>query len=301
MSSSIGDVSQIPKQETQTQPGLQHEMAPHPVSYDMVGGNGHFEPYKAAGKLQGRKALITGGDSGIGRSVAFLFAKEGVDGITIFYHPREEKDAADTKKDVEGNSKCKVLTYALDVGEVEQVKKGIQEHVKAFGHIDILVNNAAEQHVCKSIEEIPDEQFERTFKTNIFGYFFVAKYALPHMKSGGSIINTTSVTAYRGSAGLLDYSSTKGAIVTFTRSLSQQLAPKGIRINGVAPGPIWTPLVAASFSPDKLENFGKGQVPMDRAGQPSEVATAYVFLAGPDSSYYTGQIFHPNGGTIVNT
>ncbi|KAI9493249.1 short-chain dehydrogenase/reductase SDR [Zychaea mexicana] len=301
MAQNVSQVSDPPKQGPQSQPGLQTEMTPHPINYDMVGGEGHLEPYKAGGKLQGKKALITGGDSGIGRSVAFLYAKEGADGITIFYHPREEKDAADTKKDVEGsNAKCKVLTVSLDVGEVELVKKGIQQHVDKFGQIDILVNNAAEQHVVPSIEDLPEEQIERTFKTNIFGQFYVTKYALPHMKPGSAIINTTSVTAYRGSATLLDYSSTKGAILAFTRSLSQQLVSKQIRVNGVAPGPIWTPLIPASFPPEKIETFGK-QVPMERAGQPSEVATAYVFLASPDSSYYTGQVFHPNGGSVLNT
>ncbi|KAI9014591.1 short-chain dehydrogenase/reductase SDR [Phycomyces nitens] len=298
MASHVKDVSDIPSQDRQKQPGLQSEMDPQPIAYDLVGGDGHFEKYKAAGKLSGKKALITGGDSGIGRSVAFLFAKEGVDGLTIFYHPREEKDAADTKRDIEKESKCKVITFALDIGNVNEIKKGIDTHVKEFGHIDILVNNAAEQHVVENIVDIPEDQVERTFKTNIFGQIFTTKYAVPHIKEGGSIINTTSVTAYRGSAKLIDYSSTKGSIVAFTRSLSQQLAPK-IRVNGVAPGPIWTPLIPASFSPEQMSEFGK-KVPMKRAGQPSEVATCYVFLAGPDSSYMTGQVLHPNGGEIIN-
>ncbi|KAI8379758.1 short-chain dehydrogenase family protein [Radiomyces spectabilis] len=298
MAQNVNQVSSDFPGQTQNQPGLQHEMNPHPINYDMVGDEGKLEPYKAAGKLKGKKAIVTGGDSGIGRSVAFLFAKEGVDGLTIFYHPREEKDALDTKKDIEGNNKCQVETVGLDIGDVEQVKKAVQKHVDRFGTIDILVNNAGEQHIAEHFKDIPVEQMQRTFQTNILGMMYTTKFSLPHMKKGSAIVNTTSVTAYRGSAKLVDYSSTKGAIVAFTRSLSQQLAGQ-IRVNAVAPGPIWTPLIPASFTKEQVEQFGKSTA-MGRAGQPVECATAYVFLAGPDASYFTGQVLHPNGGDIIN-
>jgi NAD(P)-dependent dehydrogenase (short-subunit alcohol dehydrogenase family) len=188
---------------------------------------------------------------------------------------------------------------AGDVGDEKFCQQAVQQTVDQFGRLDILVNNAAEQHPKESIEEISAEQLERTFRTNIFSMFYLTKAALPHLKEGSAIINTTSVTAYKGSEQLLDYSSTKGAIVAFTRSLSQSLIKKGIRVNGVAPGPIWTPLIPSTFPEDKVKEFGK-QVPMGRAGQPEEVAPSFVFLASDDSSYMAGQILHPNGGVVVN-
>ena len=277
-----------PPQHQNQQPGLESEMTPTP---EVVASN-----YKGSDKLLHKVALITGGDSGIGRSVAVHFAKEGAD-IAIVYL-NEHEDAQKTKQMVEAEGR-RCLTIAGDVGNEEFCRKSVEQTVKELGHLDILINNAAEQHPKQSIEEITADQLERTFRTNIFGMFFMTKAAMPHLKEGSVIINTTSVTAYQGSPELLDYSSTKGAIVAFTRSLSQSLVEKGIRVNGVAPGPIWTPLIPATFPEDKVESFGK-QVPMQRAGQPDEVAPCYVFLASADSSYMAGQILHPNGGKVVN-
>lgn len=252
--------------------------------------------YQAAGKLNGKVALITGGDSGIGRSVAILYAKEGAD-VAIAYL-NETADAEETKRLVEQEGR-KCIAIAGDIGDENFCKELVHQTVSQLGKLDILVNNAAEQHPQESITDITAEQLERTFRTNIFGMFFLTKAALSHLKEGSCIINTTSVTAYQGSPQLLDYSSTKGAIVAFTRSLSQSLVEKQIRVNGVAPGPIWTPLIPATFPEDKVASFGK-QVPMQRAGQPEEVAPCYVFLASSDSSYMSGQILHPNGGNVVN-
>lgn len=252
--------------------------------------------YKPAGKLTGKSAIITGGDSGIGRSVAVLFAKEGAE-IAIVYL-NEHEDARETQRHIEQEGR-KCLLIAGDIGDEDFCKSAVEKTIQEFGKLDILVNNAAEQHPQKSIEDITKEQLERTFRTNIFGYFFMTKASMKHLKEGSTIINTTSVTAYKGSSELLDYSSTKGAIVAFTRSLSMNLAEKKIRVNGVAPGPIWTPLIPSTFPEDKVESFGQ-DVPMQRPGQPEEVATCYVFLASADSSYISGQILHPNGGTIVN-
>jgi len=265
-----------------------------------IDGGEHLKEYRGSDKLKDKVALITGGDSGIGRSVATLFSLEGAAGIAITYLPREEKDAQETKERIEKQSDTKVLLINKDVGYEEHAIDIVKQVVDKWGRIDILVNNASEQHLVDRIEDLTAEQVERTFGTNIFGMIYLAKHTIPHMKQGSSIINTTSVTAYKGHPVLLDYSSTKGAIVSFTRSLSQQLAERGIRANAVAPGPIWTPLIVASFPPEKLENFGK-EVPMKRAGQPSEVATSYVFLASSDSSYMTGQVLHPNGGSVINS
>lgn len=279
--------SQPPQQQDQ-QPGIESQMNPLPRRSDYK--------YKGSDKLLDKVALITGGDSGIGRAVAIFFAKEGAD-IAIAYL-NEHEDAEETVRLVEKEGR-RCITIAGDIGDEAFCKEAVQEAIGEYGRLDILVNNAAEQHPQESIENITAEQLERTFRTNIFGMFFLTKAALPHLKEGSTIINTTSVTAYQGSPQLLDYSSTKGAIVAFTRSLSQSLVEKGIRVNGVAPGPIWTPLIPSTFPPEKVESFGQ-QVPMQRAGQPEEVAPSYVFLASDDSSYMTGQILHPNGGNVVN-
>jgi NAD(P)-dependent dehydrogenase (short-subunit alcohol dehydrogenase family) len=277
-----------PPQHQSQRPGIESEMTPAPQFDDAQ--------YQGSGKLKGKVALITGGDSGIGRAVAVLFAREGAN-VAIVYLS-EHQDATKTKKLVEQEGQ-QCLTIAGDIGDEQFCQEAVHQTIDTFGKLDILINNAAEQHPQESIENISAEQLEKTFRTNIFSMFFLCKAALPHLKQGGNIINTTSVTAYKGSPQLLDYSSTKGAIVAFTRSLSQALVEKGIRVNGVAPGPIWTPLIPSTFPEEKVESFGK-QVPMQRAGQPEEVAPSYVFLASNDSSYMTGQILHPNGGSVIN-
>ncbi|OUL32852.1 NAD(P)-dependent oxidoreductase [Nostoc sp. T09] len=274
--------------QQQNPPGSEAQMTPKPRSDD--------SKYRGSDKLQGKVALITGGDSGIGRAVAIFYAKEGAD-VAIAYKS-EQEDAEETKRLVEAEGR-RCLTIAGDIGDEQVCQQAVQQVVKELGHLDILVNNAAEQHPQESIENITAEQLERTFRTNIFSMFFLTKAALPHLKEGSAIINTTSVTAYKGNPQLLDYSATKGAIVAFTRSLSKSLVEKGIRVNGVAPGPIWTPLIPSTFPEEKVESFGS-QVPMQRAGQPEEVAPSYVFLASDDSSYMSGQILHPNGGDVVN-
>jgi len=277
-----------PRQHQQRRPGREHEMKPRPKSDD--------EKHRGSGKLRNKVAIITGGDSGIGRAVAIAFAKEGAD-IAIVYL-EEHKDANETKRLVEENGR-RCLRMSGDVGQEDFRRKAVGQRGKELKKIDILVNNAAEQHPQESIEKITEKQLERTFRTNIFSFFFMTKAAMKYLNKGGAIINTTSVTAYKGSAHLLDYSSTKGAITAFTRSLSQALADKRIRVNGVAPGPIWTPLIPSTFPPEEVETFGS-DVPLRRPGQPEEVAPSYVFLASDDSSYMTGQILHPNGGTVVN-
>ena len=277
-----------PPQHQDRQPGIEAEMTPQPIVDD--------PKYKGCNKLRDKVALITGGDSGIGRAVAIAYAKEGADVAIVYLN--EHEDAEKTKQMVEQYGR-KCLCIPGDIGDEKFCQESVQKTVQEFGKLDILINNAAEQHPQPSIEDITAEQLERTFRTNIFGMFFLTKAALKHLKEGSAIINTTSVTAYKGNQQLLDYSSTKGAIVAFTRSLSQSLAEKKIRVNGVAPGPIWTPLIPSTFSEDKVESFG-AQVPMGRAGQPVEVAPSYVFLASDDSSYMSGQILHPNGGEVVN-
>jgi len=277
-----------PPQHQKRRPGREHKMKPRPRAED--------EKHRGSGKLRGKVALITGGDSGIGRAVAIAFAKEDAD-ISVVYL-EEEKDANETRRLVEKEGR-KCLLIAGDVGQEEFCRKAIEQTMREFDKIDILVNNAAEQHPQESIEKISEKQLERTFRTNIFSFFFMTKAAVKHLKKGAAIINTTSVTAYKGNPNLLDYSSTKGAITAFTRSLSQALADKSIRVNGVAPGPIWTPLIPSTFASKDVETFGS-DVPLGRPGQPEEIAPSFVFLASDDSSYMTGQILHPNGGTVVN-
>lgn len=277
-----------PPQEQKQRPGLESEMRPRPQA--------ERPEHKASGKLKDKVAFITGGDSGIGRAVAILFAKEGAH-IAISYLT-EHADAEETKRQVEQEGR-ECLALPGDIGYERVCRQLIQRTVDRFGRLDVVVNNAAEQHPQDDIQQISSEQLERTFRTNIFSYFFVTKAALNYLKEGAVIINTTSVTAYRGNRQLLDYSSTKGAIVAFTRSLSLALADRGIRVNGVAPGPIWTPLIPSTFPAEKVATFGS-DVPMKRAGEPAEVAACFLFLASADSSYMCGQVLHPNGGEVIN-
>lgn len=275
-----------PPQTQDRQPGIERKMHPKP----------EVEPrFPGSGRLAGKTAIITGGDSGIGEAVALLFAREGADVAIVYLE--EHEDARTTARLVaEEGRDC--LIVAGDIGSEDFCKKAVAQVVDHHGKVDILVNNAAEQHPRKDITEIPSEQLERTFRTNVFGYFYMTQAALPHMPEGSAIVNTTSVTAYRGSKHLLDYSATRGAVVALTRSLAQSLVERNIRVNGVAPGPIWTPLIPASFDEEKVKSFGKN-VPMGRPGEPNEVAPCHLFLACADSSYMTGQILHPNGGEIV--
>jgi NAD(P)-dependent dehydrogenase (short-subunit alcohol dehydrogenase family) len=279
----------VPAQHQSVQPGIEKEMTPKP---EFMRQN-----YRGSGKLEGKAALITGGDSGIGRSVAVHFAREGCD-VAIVYKPEEQADAEETRQLVEAEGhKCLLLPG--DLRDAAFCQSIVEQTVSGLGKLNVLVNNAAEQHPEGDFEDITDEHLLSTYQTNIFSFFRVTRAAMKHLQPGDSIINTTSVTAYRGSQELVDYSSTKGAITAFTRSLSKQLAEKGIRVNAVAPGPIWTPLIPATFDEEKVASFGQ-QVPMKRPGQPSEVGPAYVFLASEDASYFTGQVLHPNGGEVVN-
>ncbi|WP_334075891.1 MULTISPECIES: SDR family oxidoreductase [Paenibacillus] len=278
----------MPPQHQDQQPGIESEMHPRP-EYEGT--------YLAAGKLRGKVALITGGDSGIGRAVAVAYAKEGAD-IAIVYL-NEHDDANKTKGEIEQEGRKCVLIPG-DVGDESFAKEAVKQTVNSLGGLDILVNNAAEQHPQQQIEDITTEQLERTFRTNIFSMFHLVKAAMPHLKKGSAIINTASVTAYKGNPTLIDYSSTKGAIVSFTRALSMNIVgKKGIRVNAVAPGPIWTPLIPSTFDAKQVSEFG-GNVPMQRPGQPEELAGAYVYLASDDASYMSGQVLHINGGEIVN-
>jgi hypothetical protein len=279
----------FPPQHQEHQPGSEAAMAPRPQA--------EMKDYKGSGKLKGKVALVTGGDSGIGRAVAIGFAKEGAN-VAIAYLD-EHEDAKETQRHVEAEGRECIL-LAGDVGDAGFCSKLVDTVISSFGKLDILVNNAAVQFPQKSVEDINEEQLLKTFRTNIFSMFFTVKAALRHLQPGARIINSTSVTAYRGSPHLLDYSATKGAIVTFTRSLSQQLVERGILVNAVAPGPVWTPLIPSSFEESQVEKFGQ-KAPLGRAGQPDEIAPSYVFLASADSSYMTGQVLHPNGGEVVNT
>jgi len=280
----------VPPQEQSKHPGLEHEMKPEPM---------YSAPwYKGSEKLINKKALITGGDSGIGRSVAILFAREGAD-VAITYYQYEKKDAEKTKSLVEKEGrKCIILD--CDLTQRDSCFNIVNSTISQLGGLDILVNNCAWQQEFDDFTQITAENLDKTFKTNIYSYFWVTQAALPHLKEGSTIINTTSVNAYKGHKTLIDYTATKGAIVAFTYSLSQNLAQKGIRVNGVAPGPIWTPLIPSSFDKDKVKEFGK-HVPLGRPGQPEEVAPSFVFLAARDSSYITGQIIHPNGGVVTHS
>ncbi len=280
----------FPPQHQNRQPGFEYVMKPLPTS----------ECGKQYKKLENKVALITGGDSGIGRAVAYDFVKEGAFVVIVYYD--EEKDARETSERIkELGGEC--LLICGDLKDASFAKYCVDKTIEHFGKLDILVNNHAMQFIHRSILDIPQEEIEFIFRNNVFSFFYLIQYALPYMKKGGSIINTTSVTAYEGNKDLIDYSATKGAIVALTRSLSLSLAEQGIRVNGVAPGPIWTPLIPSSYSAKEVATFGKktSHVPMDRAGQPCEVSPCYVFLASDDASYMTGQVLHPNGGTIVGS
>ena len=276
-----------PPQVQDHQPGVESEMRPRP----------DYRPkYPGVGKLRDKVAIITGGDSGIGRAVAVAMAREGA--LIAILYLEETADAKETARLVEGEG-SRALLFKGDVGDEMFCWESVERVHEEFSRIDILVNNAAEQHEVDDPAQLSSEQLERTFRTNVFSYFHMTRACLQYMQSGASIINTTSITAYQGHKTLIDYAATKGAIVAMTRSLSQALVDKGIRVNGVAPGPIWTPLIPASFKAEKVARHGES-VPMERAGQPNEVAPCYVFLASDDASYISGQVLHPNGGKIVN-
>ena len=280
------DTDTKPPQVQKRQPGIEGVMHPKP----------EVKPrFRGSDRLAGKTAIVTGGDSGIGEAVAVLFAREGAN-VAIVYLEEHEDARATAQLIAEEGRDC--LLLAGDIADENFCRNAVARVVDRHGHIDVLVNNAAEQHARADITEIPSAQLDRTFRTNVFGYFYMTQAALPHMPEGSAIINTTSVTAYRGSKHLLDYSATRGAVVSLTRSLAQSLVDRNIRVNGVAPGPIWTPLIPASFDAEKVRTFGKN-VPMGRPGEPNEVAPCHLFLACADSSYMTGQILHPNGGEIV--
>ena len=278
-----------PAQHQTSQPGLESKMSPEPEYIK--------KDYRASDKLKNKVAIITGGDSGIGRAIAIVFAAEGANVVIPYLD--EHTDAKETKKLIEEMGK-ECLLIAGDLRDEKFCKSIITKTIKRFERLDILVNNAAEQFPHDDFMDIKKADFIDTFRVNVFPLFHLIKAAIPHLKKGSSIINTASVTAYRGSHHLVDYSATKGAIVSFTRSLSKQLIKKGIYVNAVAPGPIWTPLIASTFTAKEVKKFGT-ETPMGRAGQPSEVAPCYVFLASNDSSYMSGQVLHPNGGEIINT
>ncbi|EKM84088.1 hypothetical protein AGABI1DRAFT_110675 [Agaricus bisporus var. burnettii JB137-S8] len=292
----------VPHKQSQSLPGLDKHMTPG-VEYTKLEvwdneGKPALAEYKGSGKLQNKTAIITGGDSGIGRAAAIMFAREGCSGITVSHLPEEYQDAQDAKSLIE-EAGCNVNLFSGDLMEEENCKKLVDSHLQKFGQLNILVNNASKQIICKSFDEINLANVESTFRSNILQMFAVTKYALPHLRRGSSIINTTSVTAYKGSFGLVDYSSTKGAIVSFTRSLSVQLASKGIRVNAIAPGPVITALQAGSRPSENMEGFGVGMPLHGRAGQPAELGPAYVFLASSDSNIMTGQVLHINSGQHV--
>lgn len=282
----MGSQETMPRQTQAHRPGREAEMHPRP----------DYQPrFAGSGRLKGKVAIVSGGDSGIGRAVAVLFAREGAD-VAVLYKD-ENEDAAETAEAVRREGQ-ECLALAGDIGSEAFCQTAVEQIFNHFGRIDVLVNNAAEQHEQESITDVSEQQLVRTFQTNVFGYFYMTKAVLPHLEEGAAIVNTTSVTAYKGSPQLLDYASTRGAIVAFTRSLALQLADRKIRVNGVAPGPIWTPLIPASFDEERTAQHGAG-VPLGRPGQPNEVAPCHLFLASDDASYMTGQILHPNGGSII--
>jgi len=296
MSSQFEQGHEIPVSH-QEKPGKQSDLkGPAPQSTQLPTEDGGYQTYKAAGKLEGKKALITGGDSGIGRAIAILFAMEGADSF-ITYLPAEEEDAQETKRRVENaGGRCHLHKADL-TGGVEVCKDVIKQAVEKLGGLTTVINNAAYQNMIEDISDLPDEQWLHTFNVNIHPYFFIAKYALPHLKSGDTIINNASINAYIGRPDLLDYTSTKGAIISFTRGLHNQQISKGIRVNAVCPGPVWTPLIPSTMSEKAQDQFTS---PMGRPSQPSEIATCFVFLASQDSSSISGQSLHPNGGVVVN-
>ncbi|KQT43107.1 NAD(P)-dependent oxidoreductase [Aureimonas sp. Leaf454] len=279
-------MANFPEQHQNADPGREHEMNPRP----------DYTPrFPGSGRLAGKAAIITGGDSGIGRATAVAFAREGAN-VAIVYLD-EDRDAEETKGLVEAEG-GKALLIKGNVRRKDFCRAAVDEAARTFGQLDILVNNAAHQEIAEDVRDISEEQLAKTFETNIYAYFYMTQAALDHLKPGSAIVNVTSVNSYKGNEKLIDYSSTKGAITAFTRSMASNLVEKGIRVNGVAPGPIWTPFIPMSFPADKVAEFGS-EVPMKRAGQPNEVASALVFLACEDASYFTGQVLHPNGGTIV--
>ena len=279
---------QRPPQHQPRQPGIQAEMEPQPITVP--------EHYAGSAKLEGKRALVTGGDSGIGRAVAVLFAMEGAD-VAIVYLD-EHDDADETARMVEEHER-KCVQIPCDIRDEENCATAVGRAVDGLGGLDVLVNHAGVQHPREKFEDITTHQLRRTFETNVYSMFWLTKAALPHLEQGAAIVNTTSVTAYQGNPSMIDYSATNGAIVSFTRALSNQLVEQGIRVNAVAPGPVWTPLIPATFPAEKVEDFGV-QTPLGRVGQPGEVATSYVFLASDDSSFMSGQVLHPNGGSVVN-